>query len=413
MIVLAVVQPDRYGAVMRHALRRCSGTSALATVVAAVVACTSGHEAATGEVGTPLRGLRPRELNEFHAGQVLFEKVHSPEEGLGPLFNENQCSACHTVPASGGTTGFERVVKATRFEGPNGCDLLTREGGENVRSQATPHLKSHGIDRQLMPPSAREVGRFTPPFLFGLGLIEAIPEERILVNADPDDADGDGISGRAGRARGGLLARFGRKADVATIRDFVESALHLEMGLTTPTRPNEGTIGVIAMPPGADPARDPEIDQTTVELLTAFVRFLNAPAPALPRSSAHNDTLVTGRRLFDELRCSACHAPSMRTGPSEVEALGGKTVPLYSDLLLHDMGPTLTSVCGPTATPAEMRTEMLMGLRHRDRLLHDGRTSDLREAILAHGGEAQGARDAFARLSWSRQEYVLKFLRSL
>lgn len=385
----------------------------LATLVGGHLACSSGQDVSHGAPGTPLPGLRQTELTRFHAGQALFDKVYSPEEGLGPLFNENQCSACHTVPATGGTTGFERVVKATRFLGPGACDLLVREGGENVRSQATPRLKSHGIDRQPMPPSATEVGRFTPPFLFGLGLIEEIPEEAILARADPNDTDRDGISGRVGRTGGGRLARFGRKAEFATIRDFVESALRLEMGLTTPTVPNEEAVVGIAAHSDVDPARDPEVDQATVELLTAFVRFLNAPAPAPPRSPTHNDTIVAGRRLFDELRCSACHTASMRTGPSDVDALDRRTVTLYSDLLLHDMGPTLANVCAHTATPGEVRTEMLMGLRHRDRLLHDGRTSDLREAILTHGGEAQRARDAFARLPWSRQEYVLKFLRSL
>jgi CxxC motif-containing protein (DUF1111 family) len=103
----------------------------------------------------------------------------------------------------------------------------------------------------------------------------------------------------------------------------------------------------------------------------------------------------------------------MRTGPSEIPALDRKTVNLYSDLLLHDMGPALADVCGFTATPTEIRTELLMGLRHRSVFLHDGRAFDLREAILEHGGEAQRARDAFTRLGWLAQEYVVMFLRSL
>jgi CxxC motif-containing protein (DUF1111 family) len=103
----------------------------------------------------------------------------------------------------------------------------------------------------------------------------------------------------------------------------------------------------------------------------------------------------------------------MRTGVADVPALQRKTVTLYSDLLLHDMGPGLADVCGYAAAPAEVRTEILSGLQHREQFLHDGRTRDLREAILAHGGEAQRARDAFARLSWLRQQYVLAFLRTL
>jgi CxxC motif-containing protein (DUF1111 family) len=409
---LAAEETGGYGAAMALPDARVALVMLLACTAATVACATSGDDAG-GAPGTPLPGLRPQEVASFDGGRALFEKVFAAEDGLGPLFNENQCSACHTVPASGGTSGFERVVKATRFGGPGACDLLTQDGGQNVRTQATPQLKAHGIERQPVPTGATEIGRFTPPSLFGLGLIAEIPEAAILAHADPDDTDRDAISGRVGRALDGRLARFGRKAEFATIAEFVESALQLEMGLTTPRAPEELVPRTITVRQDVDLGDDPEIDQASVDLLTAFVRFLNAPAPATPRSPAHNDSIAAGRRVFTELRCSACHIPSMRTGRSEIDALDRKTISLYSDLLLHDMGPGLTNVCTPSAAPTELRTEMLMGVRHRDRLLHDGRTSDLREAILAHGGEAQRARDAFARLSWSRQEYVLKFLRSL
>jgi len=384
----------------------------VAIVLGATVACASRHDATTGEPGTPLPGLSDAERGQFYAGQALFNKVYLPEEGLGPLFNENQCSACHTVPASGGTTGFERVVKATRFSSAGGCDALVAEGGENIRSQTTPLLKARGVENEVIPPSATEVGRFIPPFLFGLGLVEAVPDQVILEKEDPDDADGDGISGRAGRTPDGRVARFGRKAEFATIREFVETALRLEMGLTSRPTDQERMNGK-PLPPGTDPAPEPEVDQRTVELMTAFVRFLAPPTPAGPRSRAYGDTVAAGKRLFQDLGCVACHRPSMRTGAAEVAAIRRQTVTLYSDLLLHDMGPALADVCGFAAAPAEVRTEILTGLQYREQFLHDGRTRDLREAILAHGGEAQRARDAFARLPWLRQEYVLAFLRTL
>jgi CxxC motif-containing protein (DUF1111 family) len=251
-----------------------------------------------------------------------------------------------------------------------------------------------------------------PPFLFGLGLVEAIPDEAVLSRADPDDANGDGISGRAARTPDGRLGRFGRKAEFATLREFIETALHLEMGLTTRADQVE-TLNGKPVPPGTDPVPEPEVSAATVDLLLAFVRLLVPPAPSPPRSPAHRDTLEAGRRLFVELGCPACHTPAMRTGRSEIAALDRKTVALYSDLLLHDMGLGLADVCGYDASPSEVRTEMLMGLRSRDRYLHDGRAIDLRDAILAHGGEAQHSRDAFARLPWLRQEFVLMFLRSL
>lgn len=162
--------------------------------------------------GALLPGLREAKLARFRAGQVLFDKVYSPADGLGPAFNENQCSACHTVPASGGTSGFERVVKATRFGDRGVCDLLTGEGAENIRSQAIPLLKARGVEREAIPAGAA-VGRFTPRFLFGLGLVEAVPEEAIVAGEDGDDADGDGISGRAGRqVSSELVAREQRGA---------------------------------------------------------------------------------------------------------------------------------------------------------------------------------------------------------
>lgn len=385
--------------------------SLVMAALAGGLACSPASDTSAAEPGAPLPGLAEAEVARFRAGLALFDKVYSPEEGLGPLFNENQCSACHTVPASGGTTGFERVVKATRFTGQGVCDPLTGEGGENVRKQATPLIKAHGVARETIPPGAT-VGRFMPPFLFGLGLVEAVPDEAILSREDPDDRDGDGISGRAGRTPDGRLARFGRKAEFATIREFTESALRLEMGLTARAADRE-TVNGRPIPRGTDPVPEPEVDQATLDLLTAFVRFLAPPAPIAPRSRAHGDSLTAGRRLFDGLGCATCHTPVLRTGNSAVAALHRRRLYLYSDLLLHDLGPALADVCGHSAAPAEIRTEPLMGLGRRDRFLHDGRTGGLTDAILAHGGEAQRVRDAFARLPWARQRYIVVFLESL
>jgi CxxC motif-containing protein (DUF1111 family) len=263
-----------------------------------------------------------------------------------------------------------------------------------------------------VPASATEHGRFLPLSLFGLGLVEAIPDEDIDAAADPDDRDGDGISGRAARGADGRVTRFGRKADVATIEEFTRSALRLEMGLTNRAGDRDLVNGA-APPAGTDPVAEPEIDDRVVALLTDFARLLAPPAPAPPHSRRHADTLAAGRRLFEKVGCTRCHTPAMRTGRSSVPALHRKTVQLYSDLLLHDLGPGLANVCAADAAPQELRTSMLMGLQHRRFYLHDGRARDLREAILAHGGEAHRVRDAFARLPWLQQEYVILFLRSL
>ncbi|MGH7465427.1 MAG: di-heme oxidoredictase family protein, partial [Longimicrobiales bacterium] len=202
------------------------------------------------------------------------------------------------------------------------------------------------------------------------------------------------------------------KADVATIEEFTRSALRLEMGLTSRASDLDLVNGA-PPPPGTDPVTEPEVDELIVQLLTDFTRFLTPPAPAEPRSKEQADTLAAGRRLFEQLGCAECHTPAMRTGSHDVSALSRRTVHLYSDLLLHDMGPDLANVCSHDASPRELRTSMLMGLQHRSNYLHDGRAFDLRDAILAHGGEAESVREAYSRLPWLMQEYLIIFLRSL
>jgi CxxC motif-containing protein (DUF1111 family) len=281
-------------------------------ILAALIAAgCQPTEPVVGEPGAPLPALTAGEIARFNAGKALFNRVFTAAEGLGPAFNENQCSACHTVPAAGGTTGFERIVKATRYGGPGACDLLHHEGGENIRTQTTPLLRAHGIARESNPPSATQTGRFLPPILFGLGLIEAIPDEAIESRADPADRNGDGISGRAAHAPDGRLTRFGRKADVASIEEFTRSALRLEMGLTNRSSDRDLVNGA-PPPPGTDPVPEPEIDDRTVELLSTFTRFLAAPAPASPLSRAQSDTLAAGRRLFERIGCARCHTPANR-----------------------------------------------------------------------------------------------------
>ena len=384
----------------------------LALLAGFLVACRADTDVVGGAPGTPLHGLSTSDSARFVAGRKAFNRVFTADEGLGPAFNENQCSACHTVPAIGGTTGFERIVKATHYRGPGACDLLISEGGENVRTKVTARLKARGVTNESIPPDATETGRFLPPFLFGLGLVEAIPDETILARADPDDRDGDGISGRAARGLDGRLTRFGQKADIATVEEFTRGALRLEMGLTSRASDHDVYNGA-PVATGVDSAPEPEVDSATVHLLTDFVRYLAPLAAEAPHSRAHADSIERGRQLMDQLRCTRCHTPAMQTGATENPALSHKTVRLYSDLLLHDMGPRLANVCTRDASPREMRTAALMGIGRRQFYLHDGRANDLRDAILAHGGEAQASRDAFARVPWLVQEYIVIFLRSL
>jgi CxxC motif-containing protein (DUF1111 family) len=364
-------------------------------------------------IGSALPLLTPEEQARFQGGQALFNRVFTVQQGIGPVFNENQCSACHTFPASGGT-GEQKAIRGTRFIPPNQCDALTAEGGENVRTQITPLLKAHGVERPAFPSAATERGAFTAPFLFGLGLVEAIPAETILQRADPDDSNGDGISGRAGQDARGNLGRFGRKAELASIGDFIDTALRFEMGLTTPAHPAEEWPFTSPLPADADPAADPEVDAHTLDRLTDFVRFLAAPSRAVRAQPEQQQAVQRGEELFHRAGCDLCHVPAMRTGRNEVAALDRRRVFLYSDLLLHDLGPDLKNVCGIAATPTELRTAPLMGVSQRQQqLMHDGRAFSLVEAILLHGGEAERAKQRFRFLSEVEQQYLIEFLRTL
>ncbi len=380
-------------------------------VLVSMLACSNDRSPEAIGPGHPLSGLSPAERSRFEIGGQLFNKVYTVDEGVGPFLNENQCSACHTDPVAGGT-GEQLVVRFAAVEG-SVCDPLEEMGGSNARTRTTPPLAAHGISREELPPASNRTGRFKVPFLFGLGLAEAVPDTTLAALEDPDDRDGDGISGRAPRLPDGRMGRFGSKSEFASLRDFTVGALRAEMGLTSPDVPNELVRPGLALPPDADPASDPEVDAETVDLLTDHVAFLAPISPAVPGDPESAAEVESGRRLFGELGCAACHVPALHTGPHPIAALGDRSAPLYSDFLLHDLGDALADVCGADAEAAELRTAPLAGLRFRSVYLHDGRAGSLHEAIVLHGGEAAGARDRFLALDPLTQFVLIRFLESL
>jgi CxxC motif-containing protein (DUF1111 family) len=347
----------------------------------------------------------------FLLGRAVFERLTAEEEGLGPLFNEVRCSGCHDVPDIGGSSATT-IQKATRWEAGR-CDLLEEEGGDNIQQRATRALVAAGIDGEPLPEGANATARVVAPSLFGLGLVEAIPVATLAALADPDDGDGDGISGRTGRTAGGGVGRFGRKAGFATIDAFNDTALRFELGLTTPAHPREETVGGQPLPPGVDPTAEPEIGERGIRLLGEYLRLLAAPAPREPEDAEDEARIRAGADLFRSVGCADCHVPVLETGAQPSPVLHRVPVPLYSDLLLHDLGPGLAGVCGRDASPTEHRTARLWGLRHRELLLHDGRASTPREAIAYHGGEAAASREAFQALDPDDRALLLHFLASL
>lgn len=359
---------------------------------------------------SPLPGLTREQMETFLEGDANFGIVFTEETGLGPIFVRASCSHCHIADGRG--TPDETV---TRFS--VGTDLGLSIGGDQLQPSSIP-----GVSGETLPDGV-DVSRRIPPPVFGAGLMEAIPESAIVANEDPDDVDLDGISGRAAwrvpaeYVGGGLqLGRFGWKANFTSLLETVGHAYHQDMGLSSDFVPFEEPnpqAGGVAL---GDFVADPELTSAHLLRTITYVQLL-----APPRHGESNVVVDQGEALFSSIGCAGCHVPSMTTGANAIDALANVEVELYSDLLLHDMGPGLADgrVDGP-ASGSEWRTRPLWGLRLvREFLdgsafyLHDGRASTVEEAILAHGGEAGTARDTFLALDEDSRDAVLAFLESL
>src|SRR5205807_7892182 len=267
---------------------------------------------ATSEPGSPLPFLTLNQRALFERGRGVFQTEFTPATGLGPLFNNNACSQCHEDPVTGGV-GEEVETHQAAFHG-GVCDDLSAIGGPVIQDSVTPALHDAlGIDKEASLPEATGTAHRTTPSLLGFGLLEAVPDAEILALADPADRNGDGISGRPNRTADGRLGRFGRKAQVATLREFTAGAFVNEMGITSPTEPHEQTIDGAPLPAGVDPTPDPELTQDAVDATTAFVQLLAPPAP-LPRSFVEE----RGRVTFVLIGCAGCHVPALVIGRAHV-----------------------------------------------------------------------------------------------
>ncbi len=396
---------------MKTRARRIAGMCALVGITG-LGACDGPEQAVlTVAPGEETPGLTDAERGRFLLGRALFERLATADEGLGPLYNAERCSSCHDSPAVGGGGTQVLVLKATRFADGR-CDGLRAVGGDNIQLRATDLLIAHGMGPEQVPAEATDSVYVVAPPLFGMGLIQAVPDEVLEALADPDDLDGDGISGRLPRLADGRTARFGRKGDAADVAGFIDTALRFELGLTTPDNPVEETRNGVPIPEAADPMPEPEMDAQGMGLLTDYVRFLGVPAMEQPTGAEAAD-VARGEGLFDEVGCAGCHVAELRTGESPTEALRFKVLRLYSDLLVHDLGEADGDVCGAGVAPGEYRTTPLWGLRHRDRYMHDGLSTDLAASISRHGGEAAASRDAFDALPPEGRAALLRFLSSL
>jgi hypothetical protein len=369
------------------------------------------HDPGASDAGAPcearpFEGL-PREAHvRFSAGLVAFTRAENAASGLGPLFNGESCVECHSQPTVGG--GSERSVSLIGRRDPDGYDPMDAHGGPllQVRGIHTQGCSTpgEGIPLDVIPRRRRSLP------LYGAGLIDAIPEAAILARADPDDRDGDGVSGRPNRIDG-RVGRFGWKAQVADLEGFAARALFDELGITNPRHPEDARpLGSAA---SCDTIADPEDGGERLAVLTDFLRFL-APLPAHADDGSDGEVVTRGADLFATSGCASCHVPTLVTAPSSTPALDRREVQLYSDLLLHAMGPRLADgIEQGESLGDEFRTAPLWGLAERNAFLHDGRAPTLKAAIAQHDGEAASSRDRYLALSHDDRNALLRFLRTL
>ena len=367
----------------------------------------------------PLEGLSTSELAAFARGDEEFGRQFAPNTGLGPIFNDVSCATCH----SGDGRGLLR--NALVRIGSEADGFRAELGGPQIQDKAIP-----GAEAEPFPAAGIARSVRLPPPVFGAGLMEAIPEAAILAHVDSLDADGDGISGRPNMVEAGSfvpgtepgagpglrLGRFGRKAQNAVLLQQVVEAYLQDIGITSPFLPAENRNPMSGVPVEAvDRVADPEITEATVQAVTHYLRALAPPLPA-PETPRREE----GRALFAQIQCATCHVPQFVTGASPIAALANRTVNLYSDLLLHDMGPELAdNRPDGQASGSEWRTAPLWGLRlmrqflNGDALLmHDGRARSVEAAILLHGGEALASRAAFMALTPEQRAALLDFVES-
>ncbi|MCD5971794.1 di-heme oxidoreductase family protein [Pseudomonas quasicaspiana] len=423
----------------------------------------------------PSANLSPVRRLDFSVGNSFFRSpwVIAPStttarDGLGPLFNTNACQNCHIKdgrghpPEQDDVNAVSMLVRLSIPDDPAQAELIKKNGvlpepvyGGQLQDMAVPGVEPEGrvrIEYEPMPvrfrdgtvvelrkptlsithlgygpmhPETRASVRVAPPMI-GLGLLEAIPDAAILANADPDDKDGDGISGRPNwvwddEQQTVVMGRFGWKAGQPNLNQQNVHAFSGDMGLTTSLRNFDDCTPTqtdcLAAPNGNGPDGEPEVSDNILRLVLFYSRNLGVPA----RRNIENPQVLAGKNLFYEAGCQQCHTPQFKTRHDAAEPeLANQVIRPYSDLLLHDMGAELADNRTEfQATGREWRTPPLWGIgltqtvSGHTQFLHDGRARDLLEAVLWHGGEAQAAQRQVLAFDAEQRAALLAFLNSL
>jgi len=403
--------------------------------------------------GAHLPGLTQAEMANFTEGRTRFQELDSVSgtepgvtgSGLGPRFNSNSCASCHAYPVIGGSSPAvnPQVAVAAEYGAQNTLPAFIQSNGpvRAARFVRNPDGSADGSVHSLFVISGRTdatgcaitqpnfgaalaqnnvIFRIPTP-VFGAGLVEAIPDSAILDNKAANAAlkAALGISGHENRnSNDGTISRFGWKAQTRSLMTFAGEAYNVEIGVTNEIFGSERdtTPGCSINPLPEDStdftAATPTAAMSDVSAFSEFMRWLAPPGP-----QAGNPSAARGQQVFNQIGCALCHTPVLNTGATTSNALSIRPVPLLSDLLVHKMGTGLADgVAQGSAAGDEFRSAPLWGLSQRLFLLHDGRTTDLTEAIQAHaspGSEANGVIAVFATLSDQAITDLLSFLKSL
>lgn len=362
----------------------------------------------------PVDGLSYAQHRQFLSGDVAFNnEIFTSQTGLGSIFVATSCGSCHAGDGKGHP--FSTLTRFGQIDSTG--NKFLHQGGPQLQDRALP-----GFVPEQLPPTA-SFSKFTPPANTGLGFLELVPEADLLAMTDPLDSNGDGISGVANWSvlpsfivppanaisrNGKYIHRFGKKAAAYDLLHQTVNAYNQDIGITSSFQPHDVYSGL---------AIDPEISDRTIRDVVFYLQTLKAPIPR----NQDDPRVLKGKSLFLQVGCEACHKQTLQTGFSPIEPLSHKSFHPYTDLLLHDMGPTLDDgYTEGSALTSEWRTPALWGLGLSPNsqggayfLMHDGRAKSIEEAIQFHGGEASNSKNGFNQLTAADKEAIITFLQSL
>jgi CxxC motif-containing protein (DUF1111 family) len=376
-------------------------------------------------IAEPTAGLTVAQMSHFIEGDELFAKIYTAEEGLGPIYIQNSCEGCHVGDGKGHP--FNTEIRFGKI-GDNGeFDYMLGQGGPQLQ-----HRSIANYAPEQLPEGHTTTSERIAPIVIGMGHLAAIHDDDLIALADPNDLDGDGISGRlnyvdpkeyfeaqdihVANEEGKYIGRFGKKAKEITLLDQVVFALKQDMGLTSDFD-TEDLVNYETAIGATDAVPEPEVGSSVVDHLVFYMRTLKTPT----RRDADAPEVIQGEEIFQQIGCNKCHVEEFTTTIQDIDAISEKTFYPYTDLLLHEMGDLLDdNYPEGDAAGSEWRTPPLWGLGLAEDsqggtgyYLHDGRATSLEDAIYLHAGEAVDVRNNYIALTDADKESLISFLKSL